>query len=390
MATKAKSSMCYTHGQVVCPGNRLCQLDHMNLPGPDEVPALAPTGKEAARDMARMQYSLDTEISDTGMEAAANKLWDALPRDLGRRISCRVTPRGKGVWSSTKWGDQRWWDACRRLCSWTAALQNYEYLLWAFHVDSSHWVLAVVHLTDGGKRVNHIAVIDPATGTEAVIRAMAIETQVKAILEKIGGLRLSTDLQRDVWVPAQHDAEDNSDGPRIYWAWKETMRRLLQMYDAGWGYHEGLWSDHNAWFHEETARHEIINALAWQMVRGMDYQGRVAVEAVTAVRKDAAAEWEDSGPLMRPQSRDGDEKPKDMLVNSKRHQLRTMPEPPKRPVPPRSHPRIYPTFSMVKDDGLVDYDGWEQSPARAPAWNDPRRAGARPVPKQPPGKPAAT
>ena len=384
----------YTNGQVVCPGLSKCHIDHLDMPSSEQYPKMVSEVREAAGDMAWLQSARGAKMTSGSMQVAIKHLWDALPRDLGNRIRCEVSRPTEGLWDTEEWEpeDVRWMDRVVAHFSWTGELKGYEYLLWAFEVDADHWMLAAIHLVTDGAQVAQMAVFDAAVDEDAAHRMKVIQDQVETILHDVGGLKFSPSYRRKVWVPEQENPYDNSDGPRIFSICKETLRRILAIYETGELYHESLWNDHSGWFHEDTTRQEIIGAQAWHLVGGMDYKGRLAVEAVNAVRRDIKGEWEMPDTLMRPRPRKDDEtlprtsvKPRPTPLQALRRTPRNMHQVGlgKGRLPPfRSQPRIFPNFSMVKGDGLLEYSGWDDpSDERGPAWRDSAER-SRPVLRQ--------
>ena len=400
MAVQDDSANFYVNGQVVCAGRNACHIEHLDLPDAEQLPPIQNKVREAMANMSSLQASRGARVTSGAMQVAVDKIWDSLPRDLGCRVLCDVTRPRRGLWTTDNWGNTAWLDQCRAELGWMRNLSGYAYVVMAFCVDSAHWMVAVIHLIDDGKQVAQLALFDPATDQEATSRGRTIRNQLVAILRDVGKLTFSTDYWRNVWVPEKENPLDSSDGPRVYWICRETMRRLLDIYETGEWYHESLWNDHSGWFQEDTARHEIISAQAWSLVSGMDYRGRLAVEAVNGVRTDVNGEWETPTILKPPRKRDDRATLPRSSVKPKKAPLQAFERTPRktegptplnelglRLVPPRSQPKIYPTFSMVKGDGLFEYDGWDDPKGRGPAWNDPPRVGPRPAPRQPPQNP---
>ncbi|KAI1252558.1 hypothetical protein MGN70_007137 [Eutypa lata] len=376
----------YTDAQVVCESTTRCLVQHLDLPAKKDYPAISGPAWNTANLMSRLQYSRTTPVTWESMHIALEAYHQTLPANVRNRIFVFVGDHATlfdSSISNADWGIA----ATRNLAFAAAAFSTFEYIIWPIRDIDGHWATAIVHMTkakpDDATRthVSQIALIDPLRDATATRRMARNRARVTLVLLQVFKFTIEPNNTRwrNVWVPEQATDADNSSGPRCYWTCKETMRRVLQMYETATVYHESFWNDHSGWFHVDMVRHEIISSHAWVAVEGMNYHGRLAVEGVNRVRQCPKSEWEDAGPLMRP--------PPD--VNPPREpqnpDVPTMVPPdstkpsehtPWRPVfalPPRRQPQIHPSFSMKPKDGKDDYDGWVEAPGRRAVWDDPRR-----------------
>ncbi|KAI0405933.1 hypothetical protein F4802DRAFT_124850 [Xylaria palmicola] len=180
-----------------------------------------------------------------------------------------------------------------------------EYSIFPVCVDGMHWVLIVVHKSQRPSaadkkqlewsHVSQIAVIEP--GHSAKVTA-AVNDKLATWLRKAGKFTFASDYRRTVWVPFQPDG--TSCGPRAYWNAKQILDRLLYLHEDGIHYDECVWDDFSGWFNEDFVRGEMMGRCAWEAVRAMDYNARVAVECVNEVREYNSDVWQSAERLMRP------------------------------------------------------------------------------------------
>jgi hypothetical protein len=194
------------------------------------------------------------------------------------------------------------------------AIKAKEYSIWPINTGGNHWVTVVLHKRRGPDRsddnkqawvrITEMAVIDSFRNSTTI---KMVHTQIRKLLEA-GNFTFAPKYERKVWSPLQRDS--SSCGPRSYWCAKQFMDRISRLTEDDIDYHEGLWVDLSGWFDEDFVRGEMIGRAAWDAVRAMDYNARVAIECVNRVRKhdDASSAWKNAGRLLRP-PKNRDEKP---------------------------------------------------------------------------------
>ncbi|KAK8023947.1 hypothetical protein PG993_012013 [Apiospora rasikravindrae] len=179
------------------------------------------------------------------------------------------------------------------------------------NVNDNHWATVVIALVDKRddmtsnkdyyNRVERISVLE---GLEAGFKGpqkTAIYARVEALLRTAGlqfpTATLENSWRQPIWVPEQEDAF--SCGVRAYANIKTMLRRLAKAWEAMETDEESLavrppsattaenrflWDPMPGWFHYELERWEMIGSNAAAVVRGCDYQARVAVEVVQRAR----------------------------------------------------------------------------------------------------------
>lgn len=387
----------------MCRSKTECEIEHLALPEKKDYPALSDTAWDAGRLLSQLQYSRTSVITWESMRIALHAYHQTLPATVQHQILVHVG-NYPHIFGDTGRGNAEWVQDCTRALGFlSTSFAAHEYVIWPFFDEYNHWVTAIIRMTkakpsdETRTHVAQISLVDPLRDQRSSRRVGVFKARLLLILRQTLNFSLapSTSRWQDVWTPTQHSDVNNSSGPRVYWACKETMRRILEMYEAGVGYHESLWNDHSGWFHEAMVRQEIIGSHAWLAIEGMDYRGRVAVEAINRVRKDRDSPWEEAGGRMRPgpafdpprEPQKPDQSKKTPIGNNS-PTANTQ----RRPVfglPPRGEPRIYPLFSMRKGDGKKEYCGWTDALGRNVFWNDPRRRWPKPPISPPPGQTTA-
>ncbi|KAK7746551.1 hypothetical protein SLS62_009348 [Diatrype stigma] len=393
----------YTSSQVVCRSRTECEIEHLDLPEKEEYPALSDTAWDAGRLLSQLQYSRTSVVTWESMRIALDAYRQTLPVAVQHQILVHVG-NYPHIFGNTGRDHADWTRDCERSLGFFAtSFASYEYVIWPLSNEHNHWVTAIIRMAkerSSDKTRNHvaqIALIDPLRDQHSARRVGLFKARLLLILRQTMHFSLGPSATRwqDVWTPTQHSDVNNSSGPRAYWTCKETMRRVLELYEAGIGYHESLWNDHSGWFHDAMVRQEIIGSHAWLAIEGMDYRGRVAVEAINRVRKDRDSPWEEASERMRPgpafdppREPQKPDQSKKIPVGSKDPTAHIQ----RRPVfalPPRGEPRINPLFSMRKGDGKKEYCGWTKAPGRNVFWNHPRRTWPKPPISPPPGQTTA-
>lgn len=404
----------------MCESKAQCELEHLDLLELKDLPEIEAGPRAAATFMKKIQYSRTAPISWESMAIALSNYLITLPQAVIDQLLLVLGNHGSTTFT-TQWGNDAWYTECRRrMKHQISSFHIREYVIWPFQMEQ-HWMAAVLHMTTedaadannfvrapqpntvaqkdptARTHVDQIAIIDPLKDQDASVRIALVRTQLLTILNEICNFSYTgtPDVYRDVWVPAQPVAGDNSDGPRVYSICKETMRRVLDIYEAQTGFHESLWNDHSGWFHEDSVRHSMIADHAWMTIDGMKGYGRLAVEAIKCVRPNKQAKWEDAGPQMLPlpatyppREPERPENPRVVpLRNPDDPTQASQQEPRRRPLfalPPRGQPRVHPTFSMYRGDGFNDYNGWIRGRGRRDTWDDPLKRWPRPPPPPPP------
>ncbi|RYP71654.1 hypothetical protein DL769_004648 [Monosporascus sp. CRB-8-3] len=354
--------------------------------------------------MNKLQYSRREPVSAESMQISIAALHAALPEKLRDQILILVDHVAH-TWLTGAQESERYFK--KALGNTFEKFENQEYIVWPILVDKDtsedHWETAIIHMTTGkdNKRthVSQIALIDPLKRHKPAQRSAMVLGRLTKILKYIAKFTIARDedLWRDLWVPEQRFYNDKSDGPRAYQVCKTMMGRLLTVYETGIGYHEGLWDDLSGWFNEDDVRREMLGKHVWDAVENMGYNARPAVEAVSNVRRSPNQDWENAGDLMRPMAPIGEplepqrpDFPKRLGLHefgassSGDADANRTPKRPRFGPPPPSRPRIYPTYSLRKDDGLKEYNGWFNAEGRNPVWCDPRKIGPPPPLSTPP------
>ncbi|RYP40835.1 hypothetical protein DL768_010575 [Monosporascus sp. mg162] len=354
--------------------------------------------------MNKLQYSRREPVSPESMQISIAALHAALPEKLRDQILILADHVAR-AWLTGAQESERYFK--KALGNMFEKFEDQEYIVWPILVDKDtseeHWETAIIHMTVGRDKerthVSQLGLIDPLKRHKPGQRSAMVRGRLTKILKYIAKFTIARDedLWRDVWVPEQRFHDDKSDGPRAYQVCKAMMERLLTIYETGIGYHEGLWDDLSGWFHEDHVRREMIGKHVWDAVENMGYNARPAVEAVSNVRRSPNQAWENAGDLMRPMAPIGKPLEPQRPDFPKRLGLQEFGasssgdadanRPTKRPrfgPPPLSRPRIYPTYSLRKDDGLKEYNGWFNVEGRNPVWDDPRKLGQPPLLSPPP------
>ncbi|KAI1635220.1 hypothetical protein F4809DRAFT_462253 [Biscogniauxia mediterranea] len=275
----------YRTGQILC-SRSSCTLSHVPIPAPNTFPP-PKNGWPDLRGLDVLQSSSDRWLNFTAIENALVAYTKGLPRELQLKIQVESSgistifntgPKGEAQF------DRLLTSPFRRFVQ---AFRAKEYTLWPVSLNSTHWVLLVIHK---GKSkpdakdydvVRQVGYYDPWRIHNPQVRRKLIYRRLQALLTYKCKLKFLRDWRRDVWVPVQHDG--TSCGPRAYWSGKTFLDRLLTVYEAGQTYDESLWNPHSGWFNENFVRGEMIGRIAWLKVAQMEYKSRLSIELINEV-----------------------------------------------------------------------------------------------------------
>ncbi|KAI0599599.1 hypothetical protein F4775DRAFT_550621 [Biscogniauxia sp. FL1348] len=274
----------YRTGQVLC--SRSCPLQHVAIPAPNVFPQ-PKNGWPDLRGLEVLQSSTGRWLNFTAIENALQAYLKGLPKELQLRIQVE----GSGISTIFNSGAKGEAQFDRLLTSplnrFVRAIRAKEYTLWPISVDSSHWMLLVIHKGKSKPDIKDYDVVkqvgyyDPWRTNNPGWRRKLVFRRLQILLMNKCKLKFLRDWRRDVWVPVQRDG--TSCGPRAYWSGKTFLDRLLTVYEAGRTYDESLWNPHSGWFDNNFVRGEMIGRVAWLKVTQVDYRARIGVELINEV-----------------------------------------------------------------------------------------------------------
>ncbi|KAI1073544.1 hypothetical protein F5B20DRAFT_566706 [Whalleya microplaca] len=347
---KASDSLYWAPAQVLCFGNSTaarnsCQVNHIKLPGSDNIPPLPKSEIPELRGFNELQVGRDQWLNGEAIERSLKAYLRSLPKQLRAKIHIGGTdndqfflagPTGEAAFKS---------QITRNQNRFFRSFRQTEYSIWPICHMNNHWELAVIHKQkrsnekDGWTHITEMAVIDPWRGEGYDTRSSLFDKRLKALFDS-GNFTFGESYQRSVWVPVQKDY--HSCGPRAYWAGRKIMDRLIEFEEVNTGYDESLWDDIGPWFNNDQVRWEMIGLNAYDAIRCMGYKARVAVELVNHMKRLEGGKvvLVDAGVTMRP----GDQS-EEQLQPRPNPRTRSRPAPPQ---PVRRGPR--PTGSTVEDD----------------------------------------
>ncbi|KAI1827645.1 hypothetical protein F4861DRAFT_549830 [Xylaria intraflava] len=298
------SNQNYKDGQILC--SALCPVEHLK---PDA--NISPPGGSwpDIRGLHSLNYSRTTWLAGDAIEVSLTTYKRGLPQRLIDKIDIVIPGVDPRVWHSGDNGRKALARAIERPARRALnRMKKTEYSILPISSNSNHWVVVVIHkvprqgTAEGAMEysdVAQIAVLD-SFSEQSTASSRMVHHQMKEWLERAGGFKFSQGAERTVWVPRQLDV--NSCGPRAYWNGKQIMDRLLELHESGTGYDESLWRPLSGWFDEHFVRGEMIGRCAWDAVRAMEYNARVAVECVNRVTdpEKRRVQWKNAGEVMKP------------------------------------------------------------------------------------------
>ncbi|KAI3318798.1 hypothetical protein HD806DRAFT_302841 [Xylariaceae sp. AK1471] len=297
------SGINYRTGQNLC--SPTCPVEHIDIPS-NRIRKPA-NGWPSIGGLHSLQYSRDTWLNDEAILVANKVYHSSLPKDVRDQIDITQPGIDARVFYSGRTGVDALYNVLKGpLTRMYKTIKAKEYNIWPINTNGNHWVTVIIHKKqrpdkDNGNKqawthITEMAVVDPYRSGATM---NMVHTQIRKLLEA-GKFTFALDYERKVWSSLQRDA--SSCGPRSYWCAKQFMDRILWLYESKSSYNENLWDDLSGWFDEDFVRGEMIGRAAWNAIRDMNYNARVAIECVNRVRKhDAISDkWKNAGQLMRP------------------------------------------------------------------------------------------
>ncbi|RWA03244.1 hypothetical protein EKO27_g11861, partial [Xylaria grammica] len=295
------SALRYRTAQNVC--SALCPIEHIDVPlNKIKEPS---SGWPDIRGLNSLNYSRTKWLTGDAIEVSIAVYVRGLPKSLQDKIGLGIPGVNPDVWSQAPKGRDALNMAiqapARRAL---ARIKMNEYSIFPICSNGNHWVLVVIHKEErptgpGGRNEwSHVAQAAVIDSYRDVGRARLISDRLQSWLGAAGGFTYSANFKRTVWTPLQKDG--SSCGPRTYWNAKQILDRLLELHEAGLGYHEALWGGLSGWFNEEFVRAEMTGRCAWDAVRAMGYNARIGVECVNRVRETPNGRWVPADQLMKP------------------------------------------------------------------------------------------
>ncbi|KAI8631597.1 hypothetical protein F5Y19DRAFT_463300 [Xylariaceae sp. FL1651] len=346
----------YRTGQNVC--SVTCPVEHIDLPGRRIKKPLM--GWPDIRGLNSLQLARDEWLNYGAIEVAIRAYHSGLPKILQDRIDIQA-PEYDSLFAGGKTGA----EALRTILSLKNTrlynrFKRSEYSIWPINTNGNHWVTVVLHKqqrpTKQDKKkmewshITQMAIIDPFRSAP---NQRMVNAQMRRFLENDGNFTFAPGYERTVWGPLQRDT--TSCGPRSYWCAKQIMDRLLELHEDGIDYDESIWNDLSGWFNEDFIRGEMIGRNAWDGVRAMDYNARLAIEIVNQVKKYGTHRSRNAGEAMKPWTNSNNKKPE------KRPWSASLPS------GPWSGPRAV-SSTHLPDTIVIDDD---DSPATKNMWHSP-------------------
>ncbi|KAI5860955.1 hypothetical protein GGS23DRAFT_578118 [Durotheca rogersii] len=303
----------YSPAQVLCSGGNAgpgeCHIAHVQIPHPKNV-AKPPDGQwPDMRGLHELQFSRDVWLNGDAIEKAISIYYQSLPTVVQDMVQIQDTSL-TGLFIPGKAGEERFQGRIiRPMRGFFRAIREKEYTLWPINYNDSHWVLVLIRKrrpaenSDQFTHISRLAIIDSWKDGDAEGRKRFIHQRLLNLFHQAGNFTFSDSYDRTIWTPWQKDA--CSCGPRVYWAARQILNRLLRAAELNLRTADDLWDPLSGFFNEEQVRWEMTGLNAFAAVQQMGYRARIAVELVNEVKSSGrdGLDTYDAAEMMRPPPR---------------------------------------------------------------------------------------
>ncbi|KAI5923571.1 hypothetical protein F4810DRAFT_720149 [Camillea tinctor] len=299
------------------PANKRSLTQERGYPPPDE----------AAEDLYALnslQLRRDRPIEPGSLIYPVFYLLDSLPRALKRRVrtwqpgieevfNCPQSDfqvnAGKEYWST-----RTFWNA----------VKSSEYFIWPIQAEIGRYVTAIFHLrkglvndpnfdpddseasNDGAKDVPQVmsdeyfiidawSVVDAVRSNEAIQRVNRVRNRLQQLFKPEGIVfrpgsyqkhKTATERWSLPWVPPQTD--DWSSGLRSFALIRQILQRIIDFYCTETAHNNSLFNEPTSgWLNVDQVRHEMMGYCAMNCIEDMDYNARIAIEAIDEINSIA-------------------------------------------------------------------------------------------------------
>ncbi|KAI1491287.1 hypothetical protein F5X96DRAFT_632348 [Biscogniauxia mediterranea] len=263
-----------------------------------------------------LQLRRNRHIEPTSLIYSIYYLLDCLPRELRKRVktwgpgdvlvfNCPKSDFNAKAQEHYK-NDEQFWNTIKKS----------EFFLWPIEAEPGHFVTAIFHLqkgmTDdpdfdptlkhGPKKplkvqsneytiVEHWSVVDPVRSNEGTQRENRVKKRIQRLFA-IEGLTFRQHSYREQktakgrwalpWVPPQTDSW--SSGLRSFALVRQLLERIVDLYCTELGYNDSFFQKPTSgWINVDQIRHEMMGYCAMNCIEDMNYNARIAIEAINEI-----------------------------------------------------------------------------------------------------------